>query len=109
MMQVQQRFPSLFINTFTFIRATLSRQTSFKVVSNSLWLLCSAFVRDLQSLCKRALLSSSLLVVADNLGELVEGWLSSPVQFVPCNMRLGLLGSQNSQLRQPDYFLTASL
>ena len=108
-MQVQERFPSLFINMVTFIRATLSRQTSFKIVSNTLWLLCSAFARDLPSLWKRALLSSSLLVVADNLGELVEGWLSSPVQFVPCNMPLCLPGSQNSQLQQLDYFLTASL
>ena len=63
MMWVQQRFFSLFINIVAFIRTNPSR---FKLVSNPCWPLCSAFVRDLLSLWKGAILSSSLLPVAGN-------------------------------------------
>ena len=78
---VQQRFPSLFINVVTFIRANLSRRTSFNLASNCCWPLRSAVARNLPSLWKRVLCPVFCWLWRVIMRELVEGWLSSPVQF----------------------------
>ena len=78
---VQQRFPSLFINIVTFIRANLSRRTSFRLASNGCWPLFSAFERDFPSLWKRALLSSRLLAVAGSWEE-----VGGRVALQPCSI-----------------------
>ena len=76
---VQQRFPSLFINVVTFIRANLSRRTSFNLASNS-WPLFSTVARNLPSLWKRVIFSSFLLVVTGNC----EG-VGGRVALQPCS------------------------
>ena len=78
---VQQRFPSLFINVVTFIRANLSRRTSFNLASNCCWPLFSTIARNLPSLWKRVLFSSLLLAVTGNC----EG-VGGRVALQPCSV-----------------------